>query len=341
MDNDLHKLRHELLQQTVSLAHGNGGRLTRDLVEGIFAFHFGDDLNTTVDAAPLSPVNGELVMTTDGFIVEPLEFPGGSIGSLAVNGTANDLAVVGARPLYLTLNAFIEEGLEIRLLDRLVADAARAAHAAGAAIVAGDTKVLRQGEGSGLYLGMAGVGVRGRTPKLGLEHIRVGDRLLVSGTIGDHGAAVLLARQEFGLTGNLRSDCGCLVGVAMALIDVPGLRFMRDPTRGGLATVAHDILRGTGCGVRLDEQNIPVSEAAKGVCEILGFDPLILPSEGRLVAVVAPAAAERSLAAMQQHGCPDAAIVGSITTESYVTLRTELGERLIEELEHDPLPRIC
>lgn len=339
MHAELDKLRRDLLEQSVTLAHGNGGRLTRELVDGIFAFHLRGD--TSVDAAPLKPVDGELVMTTDGFIVEPLEFPGGSIGSLAVNGTVNDLAVMGARPLYLTLNAFIEEGLEVRLLDRLIADAAQAAGAAGAAVIAGDTKVLRQGEGSGLYLGMAGVGVRRPSLRLGLEHIRAGDRVLVSGTVGDHGAAVLLARQDFGLAGHLRSDCASVLEVAMALLGIRGLRFMRDPTRGGLATVAHDILRGTGCGVQLYEAGIPVSEAARGICEMLGFDPLILPSEGRLIAVVAADTAASALMAMRRHGCPDAAIVGTVTSDPYVALKTELGERLIEELEHDPLPRIC
>lgn len=341
MNAELDKLRRDLLEQSVTLAHGNGGRLTRELVEGIFAFRLRGELNTALDAAPLRPVDGELVMTTDGFIVEPLEFPGGSIGSLAVNGTVNDLAVMGASPLYLTLSAFIEEGLEIRLLDRLIADAAQAARAAGAAVIAGDTKVLRQGEGSGLYIGMAGVGVRRPNLGLGLEHIRVGDKVLVSGSVGDHGAAVLLARQDFGLAGDLQSDCGSVLGIARALLDTRGLRFMRDPTRGGLATVAHDILRETGCGVLLHEPNIPVSEATRGICEILGFDPLILPSEGRVVAVMAPDGAENALAAMHRRGCLDAAIVGTVVPDRYVILKTQLGERLIDELEHDPLPRIC
>ncbi len=335
------RARLEPLGEIVTLAHGNGGRLTRELVETVFAYHFGSPLDTALDAVPLSMPNGQIVVTTDGFIVEPLVFPGGSIGSLAVNGTVNDLAVVGAIPLHLTLNAFIEEGLEIATLDTLVGDAATAARASGVVLVAGDTKVVRRGEGGGLYLGMTGVGVRTPGLQLGPGRVLSGDRLLVSGPVGDHGAAVLLAREQFGLSGQLRSDCASVLPTTQALLAIDGLRFMRDPTRGGLATVAHDIVRASGLGVRLVEANIPVSEPVSGVCEILGFDPLMLACEGRVVAVVSAQSAAAALAAMHDSGCSEAAVVGTVVDEPLVALVTEVGERIVEELEHDPLPRIC
>ena len=338
-DSDWRRL--DPLGEFITLAHGNGGRLTRELVDAIFAHHFGARLDTTIDAVALPSSDGELVVTTDGFIVEPLVFPGGSIGSLAVNGTINDLAVMGATPLHLTLNAFIEEGLKIALLDRLIADVADAARASGAAVVAGDTKVLRRGEGGGLYLGMTGIGVRPHGVRPSPNCIRIGDRLLVSGSVGDHGAAVLLAREQFGLSGELRSDCASVLPIVQALLPVPGLRFMRDPTRGGLATITHEILRATGLGVRLIEANVPVSEPVRAVCEMLGFDPLMLACEGRVVAAVDPEFAEQALAAMHREGYSEAAIVGTIVEEPLVVLETELGERVIEELEQDPLPRIC
>lgn len=329
------------LGEIVTLAHGNGGRLTRELIDAVFAHHFAGTLDTKLDGAPLPPPHGELVVTTDGFIVEPLVFPGGSIGSLAVNGTVNDLAVMGAVPLHLTLNAFIEEGLAIALLDRLVGDIADAAGACGAAVVAGDTKVLRRGEGSGLYLGTTGIGVRPHGIRLGQELIQIGDRVLVSGPVGDHGAAVLLAREQFGLSGDLQSDCASILPTAQALPQLPGLRFMHDPTRGGLATSAHEILRTTGRGVRLVEAAIPVRDQVRAVCDILGFDPLMLACEGRLLAVVSPESTDAALAAMRSAGNQEAAIVGAVVDDAAVVLETELGERVIEELEQEPLPRIC
>jgi hydrogenase expression/formation protein HypE len=335
------RARLESLGEFITVAHGNGGRLTRELVETVFAHHFGGALDINLDAVPLSIPNGEIVVTTDGFIVEPLVFPGGTIGSLAVNGTVNDLAVAGATPFYLTLSAFIEEGLEIATLDALIGDAAAAARASGVGLVAGDTKVVRRGEGGGLYLGMTGVGVRARGVQLAPHHVRSGDRLLVSGTVGDHGAAVLLAREQFGLRGQLRSDCASVVPIAQALLAIDGLRFMRDPTRGGLATVAHDIVRASGFGVRLVEASIPVSEPVSGVCEILGFDPLMLACEGRVLSVVSAQSAKAALTAMRDLGCSQAAIVGTVVDEPLVALVTEVGERIVEELEHDPLPRIC
>lgn len=328
----------------IALAHGNGGRLMRELIEEVFAARLANPgLDTELDAATLPPLaDGDIVVSTDGFTVHPLEFPGGNIGSLAIHGTVNDLAVAGARPAYLTLNSFIEEGTELALLERLVEAMAEAARACGVAVIAGDTKVVGRGEAGGVYFATTGIGVRPRELHLGMDLIRPGDKILVSGPVGDHGAAVLLAREEFGFHGDLRSDAGSVLEGALALQGIGGLRFMRDPTRGGLATVANEIARASGHCVRLTEGAIPVSDPVQSVCEILGYDPLYLACEGRIVAVVADAVAEAAMTALRDAGGTPA-LIGEITTDlAQVTLRTELGgERVLEELEEDPLPRIC
>jgi hydrogenase expression/formation protein HypE len=332
-------------ERWITLAHGNGGRFMRELIDGIFARHLANPgLDVRADAVALA-LDGEALFTTDGFTVQPLEFPGGDIGTLAVHGTVNDLAVAGAIPRYLSLSAIIEEGLETELLERLVASLAAAAREAEVRVVAGDTKVVPRGHGGGLYFITSGVGVRASPVPLGLDRIRAGDSILVSGPVGDHGTCVLLAREEFGRQGELRSDCASVLPLTRALLDLPGLRFMRDPTRGGLATVAHEISQVTNLGVRLWEAAIPVHDPVRAVCEMLGYDPYYLACEGRVVAVVAPEQAAEALArwrALPQGD--DAAIIGRVeaTGLAAVVLETELGgERLLDELEDDPLPRIC
>jgi hydrogenase expression/formation protein HypE len=330
----------------IGLAHGNGGRYMRELIQEVFARHLGGGvLDTDLDACPLPALPaGEVVFTTDGFTVQPLEFPGGDIGSLAVHGTTNDLAVAGATPLYLSLNVFIEEGLEVEVLERIVTSLAKAARDTGVQVAAGDTKVLRRGEGGGLYLATTGIGVRRHGLKLSMASIRPGDRVLVSGSVGDHGISVMLAREQFGLSGDLQSDAASVLPLTRALLDLPGLRFMRDPTRGGLATVAHEIARATGCSVRLDEATIPVRDAVRSVCEMLGYDPYYLACEGRVVAVLAPGDADQALRAWRAlPGGEAAAIIGEVdATGRPVIIETELGgRRMLEELEDDPLPRIC
>lgn len=331
--------------QFVTLAHGNGGRLMRELIAEIFARRLANpQLDISADAAHLPLPSGDVLITTDGFTVQPLEFPGGDIGSLAVHGTVNDLAVAGATPLYLSLNAFIEEGLAFALLDRLVASAARAAGDCGVRIAAGDTKVLRRGEGGGLYLATTGIGVRRPGVRLGLDRIGEGDVVLVSGPVGDHGTAVLLAREDFGLKGELMSDAASVLPLTTALLPLSGLRFMRDPTRGGLVTVMHDIACASGLTVRLDEPAIPIQPPVRGVCDILGYDPLYLACEGRVVAVLSPEDAAHALALWRAlPGGEGAAIIGRLDDGGpQVVLRTEIGgERLLDELEDDPLPRIC
>jgi len=329
----------------ITLAHGNGGRYMRELIEGTFARHLGNPLlDINADAARLPWDAGELMFTTDGFTVQPLEFPGGDIGSLAVHGTVNDLAVSGATPRYLSLNAFIEEGLPLAQLDRIVASLARAARAAGVVVAAGDTKVVRRGEGGGLYLATAGIGVRTPGIELGMQTIQAGDAILVSGPVGDHGIAVMLAREQFGLKGELASDSASVLPLTQAVLGLPGLRFMRDPTRGGLATVAHEISRATGLQADLQQAAIPVRDQVSAVCEMLGYDPYYLACEGRVVAVVAQADAAAALAAWRVlPDGQDAALIGHMQPgRAQVVLHTPLGgTRILDELEDDPLPRIC
>lgn len=331
--------------ERVSLAHGNGGRLMRELIDGVFGAAFEGAIETHVDAAslPVGNLGGDWMITTDGFTVEPLEFPGGDIGSLAVHGTINDLAVSGAEPLFLTLSTIIEEGLEIETLRRIANSIARSCRESGVRLLAGDTKVVRRGQGGGLYLATTGIG-RSRSPvKLGLDMIRPGDCLLVSGTLGDHGTAVLLAREQFGLKGDLRSDAASVLPVTDILIKYSGLRFMRDPTRGGVATVAHEIAISSGSTVRLFEDMLPFRSEVVSVCEILGYDPLYLACEGRVVAVLTPDRAEAAASDLRAQGFPDARVIGCVETgPPRVVLQTRLGgERMLPELEDDPLPRIC
>ncbi len=335
------------MSERISLAHGNGGPRMRRLIEEVFAHHLGDRLFNCRDDAVVLPIArgaGELVFTTDGYTVQPLEFPGGNIGSLAVHGTVNDLAVCGATPLYLSLNVFLEEGLELAQLERIVQGIHRAALACEVRIAAGDTKVVRRGEASGLYLATSGIGLRDSATRLGLEEIRAGDTILVSGPVGDHGAAVMLAREEFGLRGDLLSDAASILPLTRALLPLPGLRFMRDPTRGGLTAVLHEIHTATGLTPRVREADIPIRAAVRTVCDILGFDPYTLACEGRLVAVVEAAAAEQALRALRATpGGEQAALIGRLTEEtSAVVLETRIGgERLIEPLDEEALPRIC
>jgi hydrogenase expression/formation protein HypE len=332
--------------QHVQLAHGNGGRFMRELIDNLFAYHLSNSLlDTNVDAAVIPiDANQEVMVTTDGFTVKPLEFPGGNIGSLAVHGTVNDLCVSGAIPKYLTLNAFIEEGMEVAQLDRIIASLAAAAQAAKVSVVAGDTKVLARGEGGGLYLATTGVGLRDKSIKLGMDKILPSDVVLVSGSIGDHGTAVMLAREQFGMRGDLESDSASVLPLAQALLQVPGLKFMRDPTRGGLASVLHEICQTTGLCARVFESQIPICDPVRSVCEMLGYDPYYLACEGRIVAVVSEGQADAALLALRSVSeGRHAAKIGVLQDgRPDLVLETELGgERFLEPLEDDPLPRIC
>ena len=328
----------------ISLAHGNGGRYMRELIDEIFARHLANpELDVQADAVPIDISGGEVLFTTDGFTVQPLEFPGGNIGSLAVHGTTNDLAVAGAIPKYLSLNAFIEEGLEIELLERIIKSLAETAAEIGVKVVAGDTKVLRRGEGGGLYLATTGVGIRSGH-KLAMSNIKNGDAIIVSGPVGDHGIAVMLAREEFGLRGDIQSDAASVLNLTQAALQYKGLRFMRDPTRGGLATVCTELHRATGMGIRLQQGSLPIRDPVQSVCDMLGYDPIYLACEGRVVAVVKASEAEKLLETWRRlEQGQDAVIIGHVDSNiQHVLLETDIGgERILEELEDDPLPRIC
>jgi len=328
----------------ISLAHGNGGRYMRELIDEVFARYLANpELDVSADAVSIDIRGGDVLFTTDGFTVQPLEFPGGNIGSLAVHGTTNDLAVAGAIPKYLSLNAFIEEGLEIELLQRIIKSLAETAAEIGVKVVAGDTKVLRRGEGGGLYLATTGVGIR-CGHRLALSNIRDGDAIIVSGPVGDHGIAVMLAREQFGLRGDIKSDAASVLSLTTSALQHQGLRFMRDPTRGGLATVCAELHRASAMGVRLTQAALPVRDVVVSVCDMLGYDPMYLACEGRVVAVIDPAEADDLLTGWKalDEG-KDASLIGYMDADiNHVLLETEIGgERILEELEDDPLPRIC
>jgi len=332
-------------EKYITLAHGNGGRHMRKLIDELFARYLSNPLlNTQNDAVTLLLDQTEIAFTTDGFTVNPLEFPGGTIGSLAIHGTVNDLAVAGAIPKYLSLNAFIEEGLPFSKLERIIKDMALAAKKAGVFIVTGDTKVLPRGECAGVFFATSGIGNKVKNINLDMQHIKPGDKILVSGNVGDHGTAVMLAREQFGLKGSLQSDSASVLPFTQALLELNGLHFMRDPTRGGLASVCNEIARSIDQQVHLQQSKIPIHEQVQSVCDILGYDPLYLACEGRVVAIVSADQAEQALLQWQalENG-QQAEIIGEIQDgHAQVILTTELGgQRFLAELEEDPLPRIC
>jgi hydrogenase expression/formation protein HypE len=336
------KLRDEI----VTLAHGAGGKASRALVEGLFLSELGNPLLDALgDAAVLELGGARLAFTTDSYVVKPLVFPGGDIGELAVNGTVNDLAVSGAIPRFLSAGFVIEEGFPVEDLRRIVASMARAAQAASVVIAAGDTKVVERGNADGLYVTTAGIGIVPGAAELGPERVRPGDRVLVSGTLGDHGMAVLIARGDLDLEVDLESDTAPVHELAAALLELGGVRWMRDPTRGGLATALNELAEQTGLAIALDEASLPLRPEVVGACEILGIDPLYVANEGKLAAVVAPDRADEALAVLRLHPLgAEAAIVGEVRAEpaGMVLLDTAFGgSRIVDMLVGDPLPRIC
>ena len=337
------KLRDEL----VTLAHGSGGKATRALVEGLFVEELNNPLLAPLDDSALLDLNGSrLAFTTDSYVVKPIFFPGGDIGELAVNGTVNDLAVAGAQPVALSAGFVIEEGYAIADLRRVSASMARAAAAAGVPVATGDTKVVERGKADGLYVTTAGVGVVADGVRLSAGRVRPGDRVLVSGTLGDHGMAVVVARGELALEVDLESDTAPVHELALALLSLDdAVHWMRDPTRGGLATALNELVEQAAVAVRLEEAALPLRPAVVGTCEILGIDPLYVASEGRLIAVVAEERADEALAILRGHPLgAEAAIVGQVfeEPEGVVLLQTAFGgSRIVDMLVGDPLPRIC
>jgi len=339
--------RPKLRDPIVTLAHGAGGKATSALVEGLFLEELGSPLLEALGDSAVIELNGSrFAFTTDSYVVTPIFFPGGSIGELAVNGTVNDLAVAGARPRYLSAGFVVEEGFPVADLRRVAAAMGRAAAAAGVTIAAGDTKVVERGKADGLYVNTAGVGEIPDGVALGPERVQPGDRVIVSGTLGDHGMAVMIARGGLELEVDLVSDTAPVHELVASLLRLgPAVRWMRDPTRGGLATALNELTAQAQVAVRLREDALPIRRAVAGACEILGIDPLYVACEGRLVAIVAADAAEAALAGLRAHPLgAEAADVGEIGADppGLVLLDTAFGgSRIVDMLVGDPLPRIC
>jgi hydrogenase expression/formation protein HypE len=337
------KLRDEL----VTLAHGSGGIATRMLVDAVFVEAFVNPVLEPLGDSALLEVDGlRLAFTTDGYVVKPLFFPGGNIGDLAVNGTVNDLAVAGARPLALSAGFVIEEGFEVAQLRRIASSIADAAAVVGVPVVTGDTKVVERGKADGVYVTTSGVGLLDEDVRLGPERVEPGDVVLVSGTIGDHGTAVMVARGELELEVELESDTASVHELARALLELGDtVRWMRDPTRGGLATALNELAQQAGVTVVLDEAALPLRPEVVGTCEILGIDPVYVASEGRLIVVVAPERASEALERLRAYPLgAAAAVVGEIRAAErpLVLMDTSFGgSRIVDVLVGDPLPRIC
>jgi len=332
----------------ITTAHGAGGKATHDLIERLLVPELGGGaaLAKLADAAVFGAGGARFAMTADSFVVRPLRFPGGSIGELAINGTVNDLAMSGAAPLALTLSLVLEEGLDSEVLRAEAAAAGAAAGAAGIEIVGGDTKVVERGAADGMYICTAGIGLLDERAQLDPGAARVGDRLLVSGPIAEHGIAVMLARGEFELGGAVESDTCSLWPAVAALLDAcpRELRSLRDPTRGGLASALNELAQASQTAFIVHEELVPLAPAVAGACELLGIDPMYVACEGRLLAIVAPEAADRALAALRGAGCPGAAQIGAVEEDpaGMVLVATAFGSRrVLDMLVGDPLPRIC
>ncbi len=333
--------------QQVLMGHGSGGKLTARLLERLILPAFSNPHLEPLDDQAMLPVGGARVaFTTDSYVVTPLFFPGGDIGELAVNGTVNDLAVGGARPLFLSLALILEEGLALAELERVIASIRRAAEAAEVLVVTGDTKVVNRGKGDKLFVNTAGIGLPLPGVELSSRRVAPGDAVLLSGTVGDHGVAILSQREGLEFGGEVRSDTAPLHGLVAAVLQAfPDVHAMRDPTRGGVAATLVEISSRNGVGVEVDERAVPVRDAVRGACELLGLDPLLVANEGKLVAFVPEAGADAALAAMRGHPLGrDAARIGTVTAEhpGFVALRTPIGGRRILDLPFgEALPRIC
>lgn len=332
----------------ILLAHGSGGKLTHELISETILPKLGNPiLSKLTDSAILPFEGGSIAFTTDSYVVKPIFFPGGDIGKLAVCGTVNDLSVCGAVPRYISCSLIIEEGFEMADLERVLRSMAEAAEEAGVEVVTGDTKVVERGGADGIFINTAGVGFVPKGVKLGLERIEPGDLILINGPIGEHGIAILSVREGMEFEVGIESDCAPLNGLIKTLLDELGeaVKFMRDPTRGGVATTLKEMSEGTGLGVEVDETAIPVSEPVRAACEILGLDPLYVANEGKVIAVVDPKRADEAVELMRRHPLGrEASIIGSFTEDhpGRVYLRTEIGSRrIIEMLMGEQLPRIC
>jgi hydrogenase expression/formation protein HypE len=339
-----------LRDEKITLSHGSGGKSTHNLIEGVFAPAFSNPLLDAMDDAATFGLDGtgqRMAFTTDTYVVSPLFFPGGDIGKLAIHGTINDLAMAGAIPLYLSAGFILEEGFPIADLRRIVASMATAAKEAGVSIVTGDTKVVQRGKADGLFINTAGVGIIHANWLLGQTQLQPGDLVLLSGSVGDHGIAIMLAREALEIESDVQSDTAPLHTLTAALLEAAGdgIHCLKDPTRGGVATSLNEMALGSEVAIGLDEHSIPIHSEVRGACEILGLDPLTIANEGKLLAIVAPDKADAALKAMRNHPLGrDAAIIGSVQADppGMVFLRTDIGGmRVLDMLVGDPLPRIC
>ena len=338
--------------QQIVLGHGSGGKLTADLIDQVFLPAFKNPILDKLDDQAVVTVGGaRLAFTTDSFVVTPIFFPGGDIGRLAVHGTVNDLAMSGARPLYLSAAFILEEGLAVEDLRRVVESMRAAAAEAGVQFVTGDTKVVNRGKGDQIFITTTGIGVVDSGVDISADRARPGDQIILSGYIGDHGMAIMSQRENLEFDGAISSDCASLNGLVASMLNTPSagiadfIHCLRDPTRGGAATTLNEIAKRAGVGMLLREQSIPVRESVQGACEVLGLDPLYVANEGKLVAMVVPEMAQAVLRQMQQHPLGrDAAIIGEVVAEhpGMVLMKTQIGgTRVLDVMFGEQLPRIC
>ncbi len=348
MTGKTHRRRLDIENGRVDLSHGAGGRAMGQLIAEVFHDALDNEwLRRGNDQAAFDLAGGRVVMTTDGYVVSPLFFPGGDIGSLAVHGTINDVAMAGARPLYLSASFILEEGFPLAALKRIADSMGAAARAAGVPVVTGDTKVVERGKADGVFISTTGIGVVPAGLDLSAEKARPGDCVILSGTIGDHGIAIMSKRQNLSFETELVSDSAPLHGLVAAMVEAGGrgLRVMRDPTRGGVAATLNELAQQSAVGFRLNEAALPVRAEVAAACELLGLDPLYVANEGKLVAVIAPDAAAAVLAAMRAHPLGrDAAIIGELVDDDhrFVQMTTGFGGgRIVDWLSGEQLPRIC
>jgi hydrogenase expression/formation protein HypE len=351
-ENAVQKRVSRLRETTINMAHGSGGKKMRDLIEDVFLGAFNNPLlapledQAVMNLADLAATGDRLAFTTDSYVVSPLFFPGGNIGALAVNGTVNDLAMCGARPLYLSCGMVLEEGLDVEILRQIAATMRSMADAAGVAIVTGDTKVVERGAADKLFINTSGVGVIPVGVNIKANRAMPGDKIIINGFLGDHGAAILLARNELALETDIATDCQPLYDLVKTMLKAcPDIHCLRDATRGGLGTVLNEFAESSGVGITINETAIPMRENVKGACELLGLDPLYLANEGKLVAIVPADLADIVIEAMRAHPAGrESAIIGEVveSSDNIVMMNTSFGGgRIVDLLVGEQLPRIC
>lgn len=337
------------MEERITLAHGSGGKAMQQLIDRLFMKQFSNDTlckqedQAKIPLAPLLTNGSHLAYSTDSFVVDPIVFPGGDIGKLAVYGTANDVAMSGAKPLYLSSAFILEEGLLFSELEAIVISMANAAKEAGIQIVTGDTKVVPKGAADKLFINTSGIGVVPEGILWGAETIKSGDNIIISGTLGDHGATILNLREGLGLDGLLQSDCQHLYPLVEALLPIKGVRTLRDATRGGVNAVLHEFASSSGCGFQLNEESLPMTQEVRGICELLGLEAINFANEGKLVAIVSPQDTTSALEALKQlSGGKDAAVIGQVNASKKVTIANAFGgSRWLDLPSTEPMPRIC